>query len=470
MRQTIANKHKYKVFFRRVSTNNQDLAMQISADAIYRKNYISSEILIINEKGVSANKLDINKRPLMKKLIQMIINNRVEIIYAFDRSRLFRDFYESNYFVSLCKKHNVKIYFTSAGNGHHQATNSTLLEGVMNIVSDVEGKNIARRTEEARKRYPPRKLGYLKDKETKQYKKNPENKDFLLQYFKEIMRITTHKDLENTLMEFKRKLETKPEQLLKIAMDPFYAGYDLTNGKNKLLHVEPYLTYEEFQQFRDNSTLISTYLEVEKSLKNQDIYDVNCGVCRRSMKFHLNVSEVKAWYSCSHKHSKVLISTDDLILIINKSLEKTIESLNTELLLKDSRHFFQLSRKNINGELKSLEAQIHNLMEKIILEIDDISKWKDNPRYIELIKLEKIQKNLLSQLEVKKQLLLENEGLVDLLKKYLHKCSQSNSFFLTSMLIKKVFVCPNEVDIEVSKFDYLNDFQTQYIFNEGDFI
>ncbi|CAH2717201.1 hypothetical protein BACCIP111895_04391 [Neobacillus rhizosphaerae] len=165
MVQTIKNKNKFKVFFRRVSTINQDLAMQESADAMYRENYIPDEILIMNEDGVSANKLDIEKRPQMKKLIQMIINYQVDIIYAFDRSRLFRDFYESNYFVSLCKKHKVKIFFTSSGNGQ-QATDSTLLEGVMNIVSDVEGKNIARRTEEARKRYPPRKLGYIKQKET----------------------------------------------------------------------------------------------------------------------------------------------------------------------------------------------------------------------------------------------------------------------------------------------------------------
>ncbi|MBO9131246.1 recombinase family protein [Bacillus sp. 165] len=468
MRQTIANKNKYKVFFRRVSTTNQDIQLQESADAIYRKNYIPSEILIMNEKGVSANKLDINNRPQMNKLIQLIVSDQIEIIYAFDRTRLFRDFYESNLFVSLCKKHNVKVFYTSAGNGNHQSTNSTLLEGVMNIVSDVEGKNIARRTEEARKRYPPKKFGYFK--ENKKFKKEPENKDLLLEFFKKIRQISTHKDLEITLMEFRRKLNKDRKVLLKIAMDPFYAGYDLTTGKNKLLHVEPYLTYEEFQQFRDNSTVISTYLDIEESLKNQDNYEVSCGVCKRSMKFHLNVPEVKAWYSCSHKHSKVLISTEDLILIVKKSLEKTIESLNTETLLKDSRHYFQLIRKNIDGEFKSLEAQKHNLMEKTILEIDDISKWRDNPGYIELIKLEEIQKNLLSQLEIKKQLLLENESLVDLLKKYLHKCRQSNSFFLTSMLIKKVFVYPNEVNIEVSKFDYLHDLQTQYIFNGGDFI
>lgn len=469
MVQALNNNNKYKVFFRRVSTTNQDLAMQESADAIYRENYISSEIFIINENGVSANKLDIENRPQMKKLIQMIINNQVDIIYAFDRSRLFRDFYESNYFVSLCKKHKVKIFFTSAGNGQ-QATDSTLLEGVMNIVSDVEGKNIARRTEEARKRYPPRKLGYLKIKESKKYIKDPSKKDALLLFFSKIGKVQTHNDMEETLNEFKKLLRTTPNQLLKIAKDPFYAGYDLTTGKNKLSHVEPYLSYEKFQELQANNSVILTYQEIEQSLKNEAIYDVCCGICKETMRFKYNIPDKKAWYSCSRKHSKALITTNDLFLIINKSLEKIIEYLNIELLLKDSRHIFHQISKNIEAELKTLEIKKHNLMEKIILETDDFSNWRENSHYDDLTKLENIQKELLNQIEDKQNLLLENESLVELVKNYLHKCRQTNPYFLISVLIRKLYVYPNEVNIEVSKFDYLQDFQNQYIFKGDDLL
>lgn len=463
----IINKNKYKVFFRRVSTTNQDLAMQESADAMYREKYITSEILIMNENGVSANKLDINHRPQMKRLIQMIINNQVDVIYAFDRSRLFRDFYESNYFVSLCKKNNVKIFFTSAGNGHQQATDSTLIEGVLNIVSDVEGKNIARRTEEARKRYPPRKLGYIKQKETKQYIKDPSKKDALIQFFLAIQSVTTHKNLEETLKEYKKILKSTTNQLIKIAGDPFYAGFDLTNGKNKLSHVEPYLSYENLEELKAQNTVILTYQEIGRSLKNQDIYNVSCGICRKPMKFHMNIPAEKAWYSCSRKHSKTLIGTESLFLIINKSLGKIIEHLNTELLLKDSKHFFHLIQKNVDSELKSLELKKHSVMEKIIFETDDFTSWRENPPYVELTKLENIQKNFLNQITEKKDLLLENETLVKLVKDYLLKCRQTNSFFLTSMLIQTLYVYPNEINIEVNKFDYLQDFQTQYIF-KGD--
>ncbi|TSB45578.1 recombinase family protein [Alkalicoccobacillus porphyridii] len=461
MVQVMQSKIKYKVFFRRVSTITQDLAMQESADALYREKYINKEILILNEDGVSANKLNIEQRPQMKKLINLIINNQVDIIYAFDRTRLFRDFYESNYFVSLCKKHNVDIFFTSSG--HQQATDSTLLEGVMNIVSDVEGKNIARRTEEARKRYPPRKLGYIKQKETKQYIKDPSKKDALLQFFSAIKGITSLEHLEATLNEYKRILKTTTKQLLKIAKDPFYAGFDLTNGKNKLSHIEPYLTYEDFKELQAHNNLLLSYQDIERSLNNQDIYDVCCGICRKPMKFHMDIPAKKAWYSCSRKHSKTLIGTEDLILIIKESLEKIIEHLDTELLLKDSRHFFHLIHKNANVELRSLELKKHNVMEKVILETDDFTHWRQNPHYIELTKLEKTQMDFLNQIEEKQALLIENETLVRMVKDYLHKCRKSNPYFLVSMLLGKLYVYPNEVNLMVSKFDYLSDLQTQYV-------
>ncbi|WP_428910696.1 recombinase family protein [Niallia sp. Krafla_26] len=470
MNQAKKNQNKYKVFFRRVSSTNQDLAMQESADALYREKYLPSEILILNEDGVSANKLNIEQRPEMKKLIQLIINNQVDIIFAFDRTRLFRDFYEGNFFVNLCRKHNVRIFFTSAGYGHQQATDNILVEGVMNIVSDVEGKNIARRTEEARKRYPPRKLGYIKQKETKQYSKDPAKKDALLLFFSEIRKITTHRDLEHSLKEFSKVLKTTPNQLLKIAKDPFYAGYDLTTGKNKLAHVEPYLSYEEFQKLQVNNAVILSYQEMEQSLKNQDIYDLCCGICRNPMKFHFNVLDNKAWYSCSRKHTKNLIATEDLFLIINRSLEKFIEHLDTEQLIKDSRNFFHSMRKNTEAELKTLEIKKHHLMEKIILETNDFRNWRENSHYVELTELENKQKGFLNQVEQKKDLLLENESLVGMVKEYLHKSRQANPFFLTSLLIQELYVYPNEVNIEVSKLDYLSDLQTQYVLKGDELI
>lgn len=115
---------KYKVFFRR-GNGISNIKIQESADAKYREKYLPSEILIMSENGISAN-TNIEMRPQMKRLIQMIMNNQVDIVYVYDRSRLFRDFYKGNYFVFLCNKHNVKIFYTATGI-HHQDTITDLL-------------------------------------------------------------------------------------------------------------------------------------------------------------------------------------------------------------------------------------------------------------------------------------------------------------------------------------------------------
>ncbi|WP_179951875.1 recombinase family protein [Bacillus sp. TE8-1] len=463
-------KNKYKVFFRRVSTAGQDLTMQESADTIYREQYLPNEIFIIDEEGVSANKLKITERPQMVKLITMIQQKQVDTVYAFDRSRLFRDFYESNYFVSLCRKNNVHIFFTSSGNGHQQATNNTLLEGVLNIVGDVEGKNIARRTEEARRRYPPRKLGYIKQRETRSYIKDPVKKDILKQYFTDLAEITSYIELEELIQNYKRTLKTKTEHLLKIAKDPFYAGYDLSSGEHQLTHVESYLTLKQFQELQQKSSLIMKYQENIEALKEDDIYQPHCGSCQNPMRFHFDIVSGTSWYSCSRKHTPVQISIEDLSSIINCSLEKVIHSLDIERLIADSRHSFQMITKPIKAELNKLEKDKNKILENIILNGDDLQNWRAHPLYKELSTLEATLESLLAQFATAKRLLLDNENVAKLLSSYLSSCKELNPFFLYSMLIKNLYIYQNEVNLEINKFDYVQDIYTQYFFKGGKII
>lgn len=73
------NNQKYLVFFRRVSTAGQDLAMQASADAFYRLD--PETIVIIDEDATFANKKSIGERPEMKKLIELIKQDRIRSIH-----------------------------------------------------------------------------------------------------------------------------------------------------------------------------------------------------------------------------------------------------------------------------------------------------------------------------------------------------------------------------------------------------
>ncbi|MDQ0253940.1 DNA invertase Pin-like site-specific DNA recombinase [Evansella vedderi] len=459
-------RYKYVVFFRRVSGKSQDLRMQVSADSIFREKHHTNEIIIIEEDGVSANKIRLKDRPEMLQLISLIKSNQVDIVYAFDRTRLFRDYYEALYFVTLCKKHNVQIHFTSAGAGHQQATDNSLIEGVMNIIGDVEGKNIARRIEEARRRYPPKKLGFIKD-EKRRYIKDPQKKDSLVQYFNTIKQIDSHIQLEEVVQKFKKVLKTTPQQLLKIAFDPFYAGYDLVNGENKLSHVEPYLTLEQHKALRTKEKIFATHTEKLQRLKDLNIYKPVCGICNKPMNFKISFLLDTAWYSCSRKHKKVQLTAQELNEIISKALIRIIDHLDIEKLLKDSDSYFKQLKKPIESELKSIKKDINRILESHFLEECDFSKVYEHPDYKELIELECKQEKTLNEIEMKKELLLENQELSRMVKDYLGKCMESNPFFLSSMLIQAIYAYPNELSLIVNKFDYIENLKPPYIF-KGD--
>ncbi|MBG9754287.1 recombinase family protein [Lysinibacillus sphaericus] len=460
-------KNKYKVFFRRVSSKGQDLVTQESADALYRQQYLVEEILIIEEHAVSANKLNISERPEMMKLVSMILNDQVDILYAFDRSRLFRDFYESNYLVNICKEKNVPIIFTS--DGHQQASGNTLIEGVLNIVGDIEGKNIARRTDEARKRYPPRKFGYIKQKEngTKKYVQDPEKLDLLKKFFADLTNVSTHIELEGLLQIYKKALGTSPETLLKLAKDPFYAGYDLSTGKNRLDHVTPYLTLAQFEVLQEKKSILSKYEENIETLRNSNIYQPYCGICQKPMSFRFNILEAECWYTCSRKHPKVMVSFNDLSDIIIFSLENIIEKLDIDKLMKDSRHCFNSIKNPLESDLQLLKKNKSDILEDIIVKNDDIQNWREHPHYKMLIDLEQKVKDSLSKIEDTERLLLGNDKLVNLVKEYLKNGIRSNLYFLYSMLVQKLNVFKNEIYLEINRFDYLEDIQKTFTYEEG---
>ncbi|MBD3108058.1 recombinase family protein [Bacillus sp. AGMB 02131] len=460
--------NKYKIFVRRVSSKGQDLAMQESADAPYRQQYLPKEIMIIDENDVSANKLKISERPEMMKVICMILNNQVDTIYAFDRSRLFRDFYEANYFVSICRRKNVRIFFTSTGNGHLQATDNLLVEGVLNIVGDFEGKNIARRTEEARRRYPAQKLGYIKEINTKQYIKNPNNATLLKQYFTEIAEVSDFIEIERLLKKYKKDLNTTTDTLLRIIGDPFYSGYDLFTGKNKLHHVDPYISLTQFNKLKSGNSCITKYIETRSILKENNIYKPICGICQKPMNYRFKTASETSFYTCSRKHIKIEVTTDDLSSIIDQSLNNIIDNFDFNQLVKDSKQYFKKFKRLLEDDLKIHKKNKNNILEEIIIHNDNLQNWREHPRYQELANIESKVENSLAEIRSTEKLLIDNENIVKLIKDYLINSKVSNAYFLFSMLIEQIYVYQNEVNLVINKFDYISKIQEQYIFEKGE--
>jgi DNA invertase Pin-like site-specific DNA recombinase len=463
------NSEKYHVFFRRVSTAGQDLAMQESADALYRERLLPEEIKIINENAISANKKSIYERPEMQQVISLIRQGKVHTLYAFDRTRLFRDYYEAMEFNDLRNEYGIELIFTSEGNGHIQANDNTFLEGILNLFSDIEGKNIARRSEEARKRYPPRKLGYEKNKETKKYRKDPTKQNALEQYFTSLLDISTIEELGKLLKQFNKKLKCTDERLISIARDPFYAAYDLSKGENNLHHVEPYLNLETFTRIQQtNRSIFEDYLDRIKLLENQNAYAPICGLCRKPLHYRIDEINNAGFYSCSRKHKKVYITFLDLAKVIQLVLQEIIAHLDSKKLLNHSLLRFREIRKQFETEIEAIEYQLNEIMEKLILNADDYSSdWKDNLEYKKMTSLKHEKSILLKELTEKECLLQENKEIVEAVESYLHNRSKVNPTLMYTMFVNNLYVYQNEIDIEVSLFDYLKELQKDFIY-KGD--
>ncbi|SHG30186.1 recombinase family protein [Ornithinibacillus halophilus] len=384
---------KYHVFFRRVSTDKQNMEMQQSADAYYREKLLPEEIKVIDEDALSANKKFINERPEMQKLISLIKEDQVDTLYAFDRTRLFRDYYEGIEFTDLCLKHDIQVIYTSEGNGNVQATKDIFLEGILAMFSDIEGKNIARRNIEASKRYPGRKLGYVK--ENKHYYKDPVKKELLEAYFSSLSKISTLDELALFLKKYRSIFKTNDETLIRIAQDPFYAGHDLSKGNYKLKHVEAYLSLKDFRAIQDSlGEVFNEYLKRLDDLESQKSYLPICGYCQKPLCYSKDKINNNSFFKCTTKsHPKVFISTIDLAKIIEMVISQIIIHLNSNKLLKHSLLQLRNIRKEINSQIQTIENQLNNLLETILLgEQNYTSNWKENnPQYQKLnaLKIEK---------------------------------------------------------------------------------
>jgi DNA invertase Pin-like site-specific DNA recombinase len=464
------NSQKKHVFFRRVSTAGQDIITQEAADLPFREKLSDDEILIINEIATSANKKAINERPEMQRLISLVKDNKVHTIYAFDRSRLFRDFYEGMEFNDLRAQYNVQVTYTSVGNGNMPASDDVFVEGLLSMFSDLEGKNIARRSREARLRYPAKKFGYQKQKETKRFIHDSSRKDDVQQYFAAIKGICSLDDLYKVLKEYRKRFKKTDEQLISLATDPFYAGYDLEKGTNKLHHVTPYIAIDEFLQLqRAKGEFFKAFLERKKSLNGQNIYSPYCGYCRKPLIYKIEQESNSAYYSCSAKrHPKVTVSSSVLSNMVGCILNEIIQNFDTERLVHHSINVYRAIKKHLEAEISRIDQNLNGIIEELVLGSDDYSAgWKDNPLYKRKQLLKQDYYNCLEQMKENQEALHKNKSVIKVIEGALVNQSKMNPSLLCDMLINGIWIYGDNLQVDVFYFDYLQEMEKEIIL-EGD--
>jgi len=98
------------VVYERVSTSHQDVARQEAQRGIARAEYPQSEVVVVEDDGVSAFKVSIFDRPGGRALCDLIEAGRVEAVCADAQDRLSRGrLSEWAQFWDLCDRHNTRV-------------------------------------------------------------------------------------------------------------------------------------------------------------------------------------------------------------------------------------------------------------------------------------------------------------------------------------------------------------------------
>ena len=319
------------VVYARVSSEQQNLEMQLEAAKPYIKDFHPKEIIYLNDDGVSATKKKLDERPKMQELLELIRNGQVDILIVYQRDRLARDFYEYLEIILLLYTHKVKVIFTATGHlpFNHELESGIFSEGVFGMMSQIEGMNIVNRTGDAFQKAPHAIFGYIvkKSGNRKTYTINPDYKATIKRLYKDCLSVKTAKDLIELLLMYKKIIKRNEIDVFNILIRPFYAGYVEVNGKYELLsHVPAIITLDQFKAVQEKLIEFAPNLNFG-TLKDNKMPSVvpRCHKCNESL---VPSNYLEADLLLCKKHKKVYIQRKVLDSLIDEVVADAIQYTN----------------------------------------------------------------------------------------------------------------------------------------------
>lgn len=444
---------KLTVVYDRVSSAAQSLELQNSA----ARRYLESQGLTGNEDyidylsdhDVSATKLKMSQRPKLMELMKLIQEGKVEKVIGYKRDRFARNFYE---FVDITKifiKYNVEVVYTASNEPPFRSQLS--LEAFYGMFGQMEGENIRTRTNDARKQFPSSCFGYtrIKEKEQVRYEVNEDKKDIVVSLFNDFAEVQNDDQFLEFLLK-RRKGLTKPEKMIRLLTNPFYAAqYETKNGLQALPHVEPMISVDLYS--RVNSKLMEFMAFYQEKLveANKQVVSVPlCGECNSKMK-HLTKNPLDVGYFvCSDNHKRLAIPVEELNALVTETVQAYFQSISnnaakrliTKQIVAENKRLSH-EKENTSAEYLELSLELSTLDRK---NLDSISAY-----------LEKIQtlKNKFSELEneLLELQVLSNEikSLDKLLLQDELRLSEEELPRLIDLLVNKVLVHDAHISVEL---------------------
>lgn len=220
------------------------------------------------------------------KLIQLIEEGKVKKVIGYKRDRFARNFYESADITKIFIKYNVEVIYTASNDPPFRSKLS--LEAFYGMFGQMEGENIRTRTNDARKQYPSSILGYRRMKDDNgqvRFEIDEMKRDLIVSLFNDFSNVKDEDQFLQFLM-VRRKGLKKPEKVLRILNNPFYAAhYESKNGYQVLPHVEPMISLELYLAAKLQIDVFLAFYE-EKLNEVSNIFTITpfCGECRKVMK------------------------------------------------------------------------------------------------------------------------------------------------------------------------------------------
>lgn len=444
---------KYVIFFRRVSSESQSLKMQEARDEEFRNQLPEGSFVILEEEGVSANKLSLTERTEMVRLITFIRAGKVSKIYVYDRSRLVRDFYQHMLLMDLFKKYGVEVEFTTEDKSYLAYSDDMRIEGMFAIISDEEGNNIARRTRDARLKFPPQKFGYLKrNKDETRYNKDPKYQQWISEIFEYAHLCHDSEKLLEGIERLRKGTKRSTKEILRMLVDPFYAGLHQINQRfYPLPYVEPYVDEDAFVGISERlSKLIAEIKKTEMDSERNQIMTPYCYRCKEKMKFqpHLNFKQGK--YTCNIRKCKVSILQDDFNKELIDFINELLSSCKVDECHQLMRNMIKKTVSRKQHDKKSTTVLIEKLQLKLVQEYQT-----NNSILLEQIERARTKLNRMEQESSRLERYLQQQKLLSELPVNLSDLLFSELALIIRMVAGKVYVNQDSLHIQVYENPYL---------------
>lgn len=416
-------KKKLTVLYSRVSTEQQSEEMQLAAAQNYIKDIPLDQLVIISDSGISALKVEMNQRPGLKRLLELIQQDKVATLITYHRDRLARDFYEYIKIIKVFYKHDVNVVFTNSNSiPFHKELE---IESLYGVFSQQEGQGIAKRTLDAQALNPNAIIGFevIKNKSSgkRTYKIDQNHSNEIKNLFLSIAEVKSKNEFFSLIEKYKKVLKRKnTDDVIKLLQKPFYAGLKQTSGYFiKLNHVPPIIDEITFNAVQE---VINFYLEgysFEKSVEiSEKLYTPTCGVCNLEMKYLKKQLGQAGLFYCSKNHKKIMIQYDELEELLLATTEEHIENLNVKQVEVEVGAFLRSKTKELSEKMDMIKNQRKNIQFKIAMnDTDTLLKKLIN----QLTLLDQKEETILMQLERCKKINENMNQLFQMIKAYFNE-------------------------------------------------